>query len=588
MGIGYTIDSPARVAMYGITSVISLVDDILIEKMREYHSKKRNKKFRPISNKVNDFRAKRITAYLDLMDEVVDEKFEELKESAQNRGDEIKKYLQMLPDQSALKTKFSELTEEYDIGKAWNWLKDHITPGKIDVNIMTKLDRPNYKGKEKLSSEYSDAHAALRGFAKSTLDASVVLSAGMNPRLYGYMQEFPDFYPDESGNLKKRIILKVSDYRSALIQGKYLAKKGLWVSEYRVESGLNCGGHAFATDGYLMGPILEEFKNKRTELRETVHALYCDALEKRGNSVPETPHEVRITAQGGVGTAGEHQFLQDQYGVDSVGWGTPFLLVPEAVNIDTNTMHLLENAEEDDLYLSDISPLGVPFNSVRGNTKDIEKEDRIAAGRPGSPCPKKYVSLSTEFTEKPICKASRQYQYLKLQELEEENLEPTEYDKTYDSIVEKSCICVGLGTAALLANNLDTRIEGEGVSICPGPNMAYFSEEVPLQTMVNHIYGKSDILSRKDRPHMFLKELGLYVDYLKTQLADNADSMDEKQQKYLESFRDNLLDGIDYYRNLFGQADFPQNNGAATIFDGLDSFEEELKTLPIQQFAPAE
>ena len=58
----------------------------------------------------------------------------------------------------------------------------------------------------------------------------------------------------------KKIILKVSDYRSAIIQGKFFAKKGLWVSEYRIESGLNCGGHAFPTQGYLMGPILEEFK----------------------------------------------------------------------------------------------------------------------------------------------------------------------------------------------------------------------------------------------------------------------------------------------------------------------------------------
>lgn len=50
----------------------------------------------------------------------------------------------------------------------------------------------------------------------------------------------------------KKVVIKVSDYRSALIQGKYLAKKGIWVSEFRIESGLNCGGHAFATDGYLL------------------------------------------------------------------------------------------------------------------------------------------------------------------------------------------------------------------------------------------------------------------------------------------------------------------------------------------------
>ena len=68
----------------------------------------------------------------------------------------------------------------------------------------------------------------------------------MNPRLYGYIANFKDFFPDVNGKIKKKIVLKVSDYRSAIIQGKFLAKKGLWVSEYRIESGLNCGGHALS------------------------------------------------------------------------------------------------------------------------------------------------------------------------------------------------------------------------------------------------------------------------------------------------------------------------------------------------------
>ena len=138
-----------------------------------------------------------------------------------------------------------------------------MVPGSIDVNIMTKLDKENYRKTEKLPVEFNDAHAALRGFAQSKLKSSLVLSAGMNPRLYSYIEQFDDFYPDKNGNLKKKVIFKVSDYRSALIQGKFLAKKGIWVSEYRIESGLNCGGHAFASDGSLMGPIFEEFKNNR-------------------------------------------------------------------------------------------------------------------------------------------------------------------------------------------------------------------------------------------------------------------------------------------------------------------------------------
>lgn len=39
MGTGFTIDTPFKVAKYGISSVVSLVDDILVENMREYYSK---------------------------------------------------------------------------------------------------------------------------------------------------------------------------------------------------------------------------------------------------------------------------------------------------------------------------------------------------------------------------------------------------------------------------------------------------------------------------------------------------------------------------------------------------------------------
>lgn len=78
---------------------------------------------------------------------------------------------------------------------------------------------------EQLPVIYNDAHAALRGFANSTTRSSVVFSAGMNPRLYSYMETFEDFYPDVKGQFKKKIIVKVSDFRSAMIQGNFLAKR---------------------------------------------------------------------------------------------------------------------------------------------------------------------------------------------------------------------------------------------------------------------------------------------------------------------------------------------------------------------------
>lgn len=40
MGLAYTVDSPIRVAQFGISSVISIIDDELLEKMNAFYSKK--------------------------------------------------------------------------------------------------------------------------------------------------------------------------------------------------------------------------------------------------------------------------------------------------------------------------------------------------------------------------------------------------------------------------------------------------------------------------------------------------------------------------------------------------------------------
>jgi hypothetical protein len=552
MGIGFTIDSPLKVSHYGIDSVISLVDDILIEKIRKMYCDKFEKPYTEITEKVEDFRAKRITSYLNLIQDVAISKFENLKKLTSDSRAEVKKYFAMLPDSSQIKIDFSNyINDGFTMDDIKIWMEDNLKMGSIDVNIMTKVDKDNYFKKDKLATEFNDAHAALRGYANSDLSSSVILSAGMNPRLYNYMAQFNDFYPDENGLIKKKIVLKVSDYRSALIQGKFLAKKGLWVSEYRIESGLNCGGHAFATDGFLLGPILEQFKQDKELLISSVYDLLSSALSAKNRIVPTAVLPLKLTAQGGVGTTEEHIFLMANYGIDSVGWGTPFLLVPEATTADDKTLNSLIAAKEDDLYLSNISPLGIPFYSLKGNTKDDEKAKNIAKGRPGSACPKKYVALNKEFLESGICTASRQYQHLKIKELEAQNLSIEKHDYLLNKITEKSCTCVGLGTSALLAYGLDTKTEGKGVSICPGPNMAYFDKTISLPKMVDHIYGRTNIISRRDRPNMFVKELTIYIDYFKDLIKHYNLSPTDKQQKYIITFASNLKEGIGYYQQLF-------------------------------------
>jgi hypothetical protein len=552
MGLCYTVDSPIKVAHYGISSVISLVDDISMEKLREFYCKKFNLPFQAISPKAEDHRAKRITAYLNTVQEIVSHKFEDLKNSISHTEEELQKYIDMLPDMSEIKLKFNQMINAGEIKhKLADWLKENLVAGEIDVNIMSKLDRDRFNGGERLPSIMSDAQSALRGFALSELSSSIVLSAGMNPRLYSYLEEFEDFYPNASVELKKKVILKVSDYRSALIQGRFLAKKGIWVSEYRIESGLNCGGHAFATDGFLMGPVLEEFKINKEQLIETVHEIYVKALAEKGKPVPDKPFLVKITAQGGVGSNAEHDFLLNYYQLDSIGWGTPFMLVPEAVTVDEQTLEVLVNAKEEDLYMSDVSPLGVIFNNVRGTGMDLKKEAQNKEGKYGFPCVKKYLALTPVFTEEGTCTASKEYQRKKIDELKEQNLSEMEFEKILGKITDKACLCNGLTASTLMANGLDTKMEGTAVSICPGPNLAYFSGIYSLKNMVDHIYGRTNVMERTDRPNLFVKELGMYIEYLGGKIEETLKPISDKQKKHFDTFQDNLNKGVEYYKDLF-------------------------------------
>ena len=586
MGLAYTIDSPIKVAQYSISSVISIIDDEIIERMNRLYHQKNNFSYTEITNKIEDYRAKRITAYLDMVDDVVNLKFENLKQELSRSKEALNKYISMLPNKSDVRNGLKSLAEQKDhfTENVRNFLDTHLSPGSIDVNIMTKVDKDNFDKNTQLPVIYNDAHVSLRGFANSKLSSSVVLSAGMNPRLYSYFESFPDFFPNENGELKKKIILKVSDFRSAMIQGNFLAKKGLWVSEYRVESGLNCGGHAFATDGLLLGPIMEEFKQKKEELIASAHDLMVKALIQKELPCPAEPLEMKITVQGGVGTAEEHEFLIENYELDSVGWGSPFLLVSEATSVDKETRELLSKSKEDDFYLSNISPLGIPFNTIKGTTNEFLKQQKVLQNKAGSSCPKKFLALSKEFSPKGICTASRKYQTIKLNDLEvqKNEISEREYDRRKTKITEKSCLCVGLVNSSYLENELPIKGEKQGVVVCPGPNLAYFDKEVSLADMVQHIYGEKNVMPQNGRPNLFINELKMYVDYLKNEIEDFSESFTNAQVKKWKTFKTNLTDGVEYYEKLFSETAFFKDN-VKTIQSQLADYKNKIMGLSIPE-----
>src|SRR3989344_8823845 len=138
MGTGFSIDTPIKVAKYGISSVISIVDDCLIEEMRKYHSELRGKDYAPITKEDEDYRARRITAYLNLVDDILQDEFAKVRSSQFEPGSEIAKYFELLAEDSPLKAQYAEMTGETDPSlkkELQENLRAQMKSGSIDVNI---------------------------------------------------------------------------------------------------------------------------------------------------------------------------------------------------------------------------------------------------------------------------------------------------------------------------------------------------------------------------------------------------------------------------------------------------------------------
>jgi hypothetical protein len=576
MGTGFTIDTPLKVARFGIGSVVSLVDDVLIEQVRRRICKEHGEPCDPIEDHADDSRARRITAYLDLLDTLVHRQIERVRGAVFEAGSEIVRYFELLPPSPLrdLYTRMRATTDPEVRRRLQDRLREFVRPGTIDVNIMTKLDRDRDRRGRKLPERCSDALSALRGFMNSRVDASVVLSAGMNRRLFAYMAEFGDMIPDKRGNLRKRIVLKVSDYRSALLQGKLLAKLGLHVSEFRVESGLNCGGHAFGGRGQLMGPILEELKREKANLVQNLRRIRRQALAALGRDEQSgEPAPFRVTVQGGIGNVHEDQLLREYYRVDGTGWGSAFLFVPEVVKIDDESLARLTAAGEEDIDLSGASPLGVPFWSLRTSSSEESRLRRIAEGKPGSRCPKGYLVSNSEFSTMPICTASRAFQLRKLEQIAGSALSALEKRRDQESVVGKACICHDLAGGATSTMDIDPKAT---TAICCGPNAAYFQQVTTLDGMVDHIYGRDSLPLSPERPHMLLKELALHLKCLRRDIARYNEEPSDRLARTVAEYRDNLQRGVQHYRELARELVAPHREN---FMSKLDSLQQEMAEL---------
>jgi len=109
MGLAFTVDTPVKVARYGISSVVSIIEHNMLEVMREFYYKQTGKEFTAITKKEEDYRAKRVTAYLNIINEIVLKQITDLRNESFETGKEINKYFEMLPDTSEAKLLYRKM-----------------------------------------------------------------------------------------------------------------------------------------------------------------------------------------------------------------------------------------------------------------------------------------------------------------------------------------------------------------------------------------------------------------------------------------------------------------------------------------------
>ena len=84
------------------------------------------------------------------------------------------------------------------------------------------------------------------------------------------------------------------------------------------------------------------------------------------------------------------------------------------------------------------------------------------------------------------------------------------------------------------------------------------------------------MIETKERPHFFIKELGMYIEHFKKEQQDYESEPTSIKLKKLNKLKDNLLEGIEYYKNLFNPELWYFTKEKEKIQNKLSEFKQQL------------
>ena len=97
--------------------------------------------------------------------------------------------------------------------------------------------------------------------------------------------------------------------------------------------------------------------------------------------------------------------------------------------------------------------------------------------------------------------------------------------------------------------------------------------------MVDHIYGRISLLSNPDRPHMFVREIELYLDYVGKEFRRFALGISARKESYFNEVKENLRSGIEYYEELVERLPKADRRRFADRLDGLRRAVQQIGAL---------